>query len=462
MQDTYYRINNYTYYVPLKRALIVTSQLLDEKKIETILEPLPIDKPYIDTERPEGRVYNEQYSVIPKSIQIYPTSGCNLRCRYCFSDSGNVECRDLALDKIKKFISESFKTVYTAKIVSGRKDHVNIEFCGGGEPTFNWKLFENAVQYIEEMSLKYDIPRQIKLTSNCCNGNSEQLRFIGEHIDHLHISFDGDKEIQDYQRPVANGNGSFDMVYNAVKYLVPLIKGRGGKCSIRATVTGYSVDKMEHLTEFFCQEFPSVDFIQFEPLNWVRKTDRIGDLEAPDVYAYADYYIKACFVGSRYGINVVSSYGEISNVRPREGFCDSVFGYSLILNQDGDIVNCAEASRDNQRTYDKFLVGRLEDDLHFKWFDTPHVTVEDPVACRKCYAWYHCGGGCLHSVLDYEVNRIYRCQLAKEIIRKKIECILNGRFKEIFLNVKEYHNSEFDADIYIWKGSKYVQNKNVC
>lgn len=462
MANTYYKIDDTTYYIPLKRSIITSSQLLDEEKIETILGPFPIDKPYIDTERPEGRIYNEKYSVIPKSIQIYPTSGCNLRCRYCFSDSGNVECRDLSLEKIKKFISECFKTVYTAQIISGRKDHVEIQFCGGGEPTFHWKLFEDAVNYIEDMSSKYNIPRQIKLTSNCCNGNIKQLQFIGEHIDHLHVSFDGDRDVQNFQRPAANDRESFDLVFNAVKYLVPLIKERGGKCSIRATVTGYSVGKMEQLTEFFCREFPKVDFIQFEPLNWVRKTDRVGDLEAPDVGTYADNYIKSCFVGSRYGMEVVSSYGEISNVRPREGFCDSVFGYSLVLNQDGDIVNCAEASRDNQRTYHKFLVGHLDDNLHFEWFDTPHIEVDDSVVCHKCFAWYHCSGGCLHSVLDYEVNRKYRCELAKEIIKRKIECILDGQFSKIFLDAEIYENAEYGARIYMWKGRKRIQKEDAC
>lgn len=455
----YNKIDEGIYYVPLKRALVVGTSNEAEIDFESIFQKVETDDPYIDTYRPDGHIYNSKYSAIPISIQIYPTSGCNLRCKYCFSDSGNTRTRDLSIEKIRFFISEAFKTAYIAKISGGKTETVEIQFCGGGEPTFNWTAFENAVDYIEDLSRKYNIPHNIKLTSNCCYSNRAHIEYIAEHINHLHVSFDGCADIQNFQRPMANGNGSYDLVFAAVKTLFPLIKKRDGICSLRPTVTNYSVGRMEEVTEMFCREFPMTDFIQFEPLNWVRKTDREGDLFAPEPHTFAQNFLKCCAIGRRRGVNIVSSFGEITLVRPRGSFCDSVLGYSLVLNHDGDIVNCAEASSDNPRTYKKFLVGHLDDDLNIEWFNTKHIMPQNK--CNpSCYAWYHCGGGCLHSIVDYEVNKEYRCELAREIVYEKLKAILNNNAEDVFVDCKSYDLCDEGVKVYVWSGNKVI--KPVC
>lgn len=128
---------------------------------------------------------------------------------------------------------------------------------------------------------------------------------------------------------------------------------------------------MSDIVEFVHEEYPFVKYIQFEPLNWVRKTERVECISPPDVKDFAENLIKAHGLCTKYNINMSSCFGGINNIRAKGSFCDAVLGHCLMLNYDGDILNCSEASNDNKRTYEKFLIGHIDDKNRIEWFNTP-------------------------------------------------------------------------------------------
>ncbi len=441
-----YKIFQNVYFYPLKKTLVKVSDSKYEGNIDSIIENIP-DAEYDDN---KGVVYNDVSVKLPSSIQIYPTSNCNLRCKYCFNDSGNIEGRNLDFNKAKVFIEQAVRGLYIQKKTKGVCNPLELNMCGGGEPTYEWKLFQDIVDYAVYLTSKYEIPKKFQLTSNLFISNKEKLDYIIEKFDHVHISTDGSEEIQNYQRPAVGGRPSYPTVSNAIKYVSDGLAKKKALCGLRVTVSGKFVDKMEDIVEFVHSTYPNVRYIQFEPLNWVRKTQRTDDIEPPAVDRYSDSLLKAHKKCEEYNIQMDACFGGVDRILKKGSFCDAVLGHCLMLNYDGDIVNCGEASKDNPQTYKYFLVGHIDDEYKINWFDTPIKEPPKKETCTKCYAWYFCGGGCLHSILEYERNRQFRCALARETIKRTLSEIIEERWSAIGLNVRKQEYEEGNIIVYSW------------
>ena len=77
---------------------------------------------------------------------------------------------------------------------------------------------------------------------NGSNGvlNDQQLDWLLEWFDSVTISFDGTEELQNRQRPMADGSASFPLVHRTLKRL----NDAGKQFSIRSTLTASSVEKL--------------------------------------------------------------------------------------------------------------------------------------------------------------------------------------------------------------------------
>lgn len=66
-------------------------------------------------------------------------------------------------------------------------------------------------------------------TTNATLLDDEKIGFIKRHGISLMVSFDGPREIQDAQRPFANGKGSYDVIVPKIKLLehVDSMRGKG-------------------------------------------------------------------------------------------------------------------------------------------------------------------------------------------------------------------------------------------
>lgn len=441
-----YEVFKNVFYFPLRKTLVKVSGSNYISEAKQIVDNIPEVDYYDDN----GVVYHTNSVKLPCSIQIYPTSNCNLRCKYCFNDCGYVEGRNLNVNKAKSFIYQVIRNLYIIKSINGKCNAFDLTMCGGGEPTYDWTLFTEIVDYAASLVKKYNIPKKFQLTSNLFISNKKNLDYIIENFEHVHISTDGYEEIQNFQRPSFNEKPSYPIVSKAIKYVSEGMSKKNALCGLRATVSSKYVDKMSDIVEFVHEEYPFVKYIQFEPLNWVRKTERVECISPPDVKDFAENLIKAHGLCTKYNINMSSCFGDINYIRKKGSFCDAVLGHCLMLNYDGDILNCSEASNDNKRTYEKFLIGHIDDENHIEWFNTPITEKNCNDKCQKCFAWYTCGGGCLHSVLDYERNRQFRCELSRASVLASLNEVINERYSAVGLSVKKSSYCESNVIVYSW------------
>lgn len=163
------------------------------------------------------------------------TDACNLKCQYCFMDalpsSGKTpakETAELFIDRIAEY-RVKLKTPY----------QFVIEFTGG-EPLVNYPLIRYTIEYANK---KYGDLLNVHycLQSNLTLLTEEMIEFFKENDVGLGISYDGFKSIQDKQRPLVNGKGSFQLVESAINKLIKLYPKSFGSTITVITENGINV-----------------------------------------------------------------------------------------------------------------------------------------------------------------------------------------------------------------------------
>ena len=136
--------DNYILYAPLRRIILtinrdVVAILLnirhgnelpkDEKTLNVIDYMRTIG--IIDADDSYPLNYNSLAEYKPTNVTFLPTSDCNLRCIYCYADSGKTS-KYLPIHIAKAAIDFVFNNTKDRNV-----SKVQVGFLGGGEPLFS-------------------------------------------------------------------------------------------------------------------------------------------------------------------------------------------------------------------------------------------------------------------------------------------------------------------------------------
>ena len=138
---------------------------------------------------------------LPKitSAMLVVTHACNLRCKYCFV---HKEPSYMTLETAKdaaRFLIGNAKA-------EGGKTRPEINFFGG-EPML---MFDSVIKpLVEWVHNELGEPFKFSITTNGTLLNDERIRFMQRHRFGLLLSMDGNKPVQNWNRPYADGSGSF-------------------------------------------------------------------------------------------------------------------------------------------------------------------------------------------------------------------------------------------------------------
>lgn len=129
-------------------------------------------------------------------IWIKVTNRCNLRCSYCYADSGEGEANELTIEEIENLLIELKPKNYNKIVITG------------GDP-----LMRKDIVEILKTCKKYG---KVQILTNGTIGNAELYREIMEIVDAIQISLDSYEEIHHDKN---RGKGSFVRAVNTVKTL---------------------------------------------------------------------------------------------------------------------------------------------------------------------------------------------------------------------------------------------------
>ncbi|MBQ1520573.1 MAG: radical SAM protein, partial [Clostridia bacterium] len=213
--------------LPYSRSLIdeILSEI-DELKAEGLF----------DTPAPEAPKASGAYSPI-KSMCLNVAHDCNLRCAYCFAETGEFhggrmlmpfETAKAALDMLVKR--------------SGGRYHLEVDLFGG-EPLLNWDVVKQIVAYGRELEREHHKHINFTITTNGVALDDEKIDFINREMFNVVLSIDGRREVHDALRVTPNKKGSYDIIVPKAQKLVAL---RGeGEHYIRGTFTAENLDFTE-------------------------------------------------------------------------------------------------------------------------------------------------------------------------------------------------------------------------
>lgn len=177
-------------------------------------------------------VLNEKTGFAPISAVVNITDQCNLRCKYCFV---NHNPSRMTLETARQTAEYLLKNGQYNK--EGKKPSF---WFFGGEPMLE---FESIIKPIIE---EYNDRLSFGITTNGVFLTEDIVDYFHSHGVSILFSMDGCKEVQDYQRPFANGEGSFSAIVKNIPYLLMVYPD----LLFRATLTAYAIPYMNKSYDF--------------------------------------------------------------------------------------------------------------------------------------------------------------------------------------------------------------------
>ena len=352
----------------------------------------------------------------PTHVTLSLTKSCSLRCIYCYARAGEVN-----QDIDPKVAHAALRFAADNALEIGATEF-RVAFHGEGEPTHSWSLFKESILYAEDLAKERRIGVEFSMSTNAIWGR-EQRQFIAKYFRHVSVSLDGLPEIQNLQRPMANGKGSFDIVLSSLRAM----DEAGVAYGVRSTVLPEGVEKMHPFLEFLAGE-THADTLTLEP---VFQSGRGVSLEIDKEKFYRHFteaYRAVQRRGAELGVDVTYSGCRPTVTAGR--FCQAIGpDLNCVVMTNGLVSSCYEINDPDSAKGSMVIYGKFDPASDRFIFDEEKLNrlrehgVWNMPGCRDCFAKWNCGGDCLArcdltlAALDSDEDRSGspRCELNRSL-----------------------------------------------
>lgn len=255
---------------------------------------------------------------------------------------------------------------------------VKIKYAGG-EPTMNWDLIPALHDRAKLRAQETGLNLAEVLVTNATLLNRERLQFVKDEGFRLSISMDGFGDGHDRQRPVLNGNPTFERVLQSVHLALEM----GLSPHLIITITRLNVDEVPALVAFALEHRLMLN------LNFYRPHHPNDTLVADN----ADL-IRALQQALKVIEANLPDYNFMEGLIDRSNFgaahqhvCGAGRNY-LSIDTDGSVLPCHMLTGYN-------LPGiplQMLESPRFDDFDNPPIDQRN--GCNTCEWRYWCAGGC--------------------------------------------------------------------
>jgi len=123
----------------------------------------------------------------------------------------------------------------------------HIRFYGPGEPTQEFSLMKDITAYAQKKS-----PHEllVEIQTNGCFSKTVRAWML-DNMNIMWISFDGEPEIQNKNRPFPGGRASAPMIEENVKWLIENRGERNLMVGARVTMTNENIDRQKEMLDYF-------------------------------------------------------------------------------------------------------------------------------------------------------------------------------------------------------------------
>ena len=352
---------------------------------------------------------------VVKALRLHIAHDCNLKCRYCFAEEGEYHGRRALMSyEIGK------KALDFLVANSGSRVNLEVDFFGG-EPLMNWQVVKDLVAYGRSLEEPHHKKFRFTLTTNGILLDDDIIDFANREMANIVLSVDGRKEINDRMRPLAGGQGSYDLIIP--KYKKVAESRNQTNYYVRGTFTHFNKDfaaDVCHLADLGFKQ------ISVEPVVAAQSEDyALVEADIPEILAEYDKLAAEMIKRHREGrgFNFFHFMIDLEGgpcVYKRLSGCGSGTEY-LAVTPWGDLYPCHQFVGQED-----FLMGNVDDGItntdirgQFK-----ECNVYSKEKCRDCFAKFYCSGGCAANSFNFhgDINNVY--DLGCALQRKRVECAI--------------------------------------
>ncbi len=348
-----------------------------------------------------------------KSMCLNVAHDCNLRCEYCFAQTGDFggercimppETGRRAID----FLIEN----------SANRENIELDFFGG-EPLMAWDTVVETVRYARSVEKNHGKKFRFTITTNGLLLDDDKIDFINREMVNVVLSLDGRKDVTDRIRKTLNGKSAYDVI---VPKFQKLVQSRGDKdYYVRATFTKYNLDFTDdiiHLRELGFEQLSA------EPVvTDINEPYAITESDLPRVFSEYDRLCEVMMNREKDKFNffhfmVDLDQGPCAIKRLRGCGCGNDY---VAIDPNGNIYPCHQFVGIDDWKMGNLYDGSFDNDIK-SIFAATHVYSKQ--GCRDCWAKFFCSGGCNANSFIYEGDVKKPHKLSCEMQKKRLECAL--------------------------------------
>lgn len=348
-----------------------------------------------------------------KSMCLNVAHDCNLRCEYCFAQTGDFggercimppETGRRAID----FLIEN----------SSNRENIELDFFGG-EPLMAWDTVVETVRYARSVEKNHGKKFRFTITTNGLLLDDDKIDFINREMVNVVLSLDGRKDVTDRIRKTLNGKSAYDVI---VPKFQKLVQSRGDKdYYVRATFTKYNLDFTDdviHLRELGFEQLSA------EPVvTDINEPYAITESDLPRVFSEYDRLCEVMMNREKDKFNffhfmVDLDQGPCAIKRLRGCGCGNDY---VAIDPNGNIYPCHQFVGIDDWKMGNLYDGSFDNDIK-SIFAATHVYSKQ--GCRDCWAKFFCSGGCNANSFIYEGDVKKPHKLSCEMQKKRLECAL--------------------------------------
>lgn len=358
-----------------------------------------------------------KYSVASpvKAMCLLISQDCNLRCEYCFAETG-----DFGMGRSLMSLETGKKAIDFLLEKSGNRENLELDFFGG-EPLMNFDVVKEIVEYARMREKEYGKNFRFTVTTNGLLLTDDKIDFINKEMSNVVLSIDGRKCVNDRMRHRVDGTGCYDTIIEKFRKTVD---SRGDKeYYVRGTYTKYNLDFSEDVFHLYEQGF---DQISVEPVVAPDTAPyALTEKELPAIFAEYDKLAGRLLENDKNGKHfnffhfmLDLDQGPCAIKRLRGCGCGNEY---VAISPNGDIYPCHQFVG-----IDEWKMGNLnEETFDYKikdYFASAHIYTKEE--CKKCWAKFYCSGGCNANNYIYagDVHNAYK--MSCEIEKKRLECAI--------------------------------------
>ncbi|MFI3114573.1 MAG: thioether cross-link-forming SCIFF peptide maturase [Clostridia bacterium] len=351
-----------------------------------------------------------------KALCLHVSHDCNLRCKYCFAETGDFGTgrKIMPIDVAKKAIDFVIER-------SGKRRNIEVDFFGG-EPLMAMDTVRATVEYARSKEKEYNKLFRFTITTNGVLLNDDNIEYINSEMSNVVLSIDGSKETNDNMRKTLNGKSSYDIIMPKFQKLVEN-RDENLDYYARGTFTKENLNFAEDVLHIADCGFKH---LSVEP---VTSEANVGyDLSEDELPAIFEEYEKLCDIlierkNSGKEVNFFHFLVDLDQgpcVIKRLRGCGAGYEY-VAVTPEGNIYPCHQFVGNEEYKQGNVFSEAFDMDISKKFSS---LNIYSREKCTECWAKFYCSGGCssANNLINGNLNEPY--ELGCILEKKRLECAI--------------------------------------